>query len=163
MSDFLGKISSYNIFNYLFPGSVFGVLGERAHVLDIGTRDILTRVIVYYFLGLCMSRVGSVVLEPFFKRSKFVEQASYASFLKASDKDSEMGVMVEVTNTYRTLTAGFLLLPLSLVMKAAADHFQLTENARYVTLSVSFLILFAFSYRRQVSFVRARVRHYASD
>ena len=161
MSDMLAKISSYNIFNYLFPGAVFGVFGERVRLLDLGTHDVLTRLIIYYFLGLCISRVGSVIIEPVLKLSKFVTQAPYANYLKASDKDSEMSVMVEVTNTYRTLTAGFLLLPLSLKTKAVADHYHLSDADRYVILSILLLSLFAFSYRKQSSFVRKRVEHYS--
>jgi hypothetical protein len=160
MNDLLAKISSYNIFNYLFPGAVFGVLCERSHVLDMDTRDVLTRLIIYYFLGLCISRVGSVALEPLFKHSKFIKQAPYTDYLKASDKDAEMSVMVEVTNTYRTLTAGFLLLPISLIVKIFADRLHLAEVSRYASLSLMLLVLFAFSYRKQVSFVRQRVEHY---
>jgi hypothetical protein len=161
MSDVLAKISSYNIFNYLFPGAVFGVLGERVHLLDVATHDVITRLILYYFFGLCISRVGSVIVEPILKGIKFVREAPYGDYLKASDKDSEMSVMVEVTNTYRTLAAGFLLLPISIGIKGAADRLHLTDANRYLILSSALAVLFFFSYRKQATFVRRRVGHYA--
>lgn len=163
MNDLLAKISSYNIFNYLFPGAVFGVLAERVGTLDFGTRDILTRLILYYFIGLCISRVGSVVIEPFLKWLKFVRYAAYARYLKACDKDAEMSVMLEVSNTYRTLTAAFVLLPLSIGIEAGADSFDLSTTAKYVVLSLALLVLFGFAYRKQASFVRQRVEHYSTD
>jgi len=161
MNEFISKISSYNIFNYLFPGALFGVLAERLQVLDFGTRDLITRLVLYYFIGLCISRVGSVAVEPMLKRVKFVRYASYANYLKACDKDAEMSIMVEVSNTYRTLTAAFLTLPLSLIVNAGADRLHLSTIGRHIILLVALFILFAFSYRKQAAFVKQRVEHYA--
>jgi hypothetical protein len=163
MNDLLAKISSYNIFNYLFPGAVLGVLAEWLRVLDFGTRDVITRLVLYYFIGLCISRIGSVVFEPILKGLKFVRYAAYPSYLEACEKDPEMNVMVEVSNTYRTLTAAFALLPISMGIKAAADGLNLSPSARYAVLSLALLTLFAFSYRKQASFVRQRVEHYTSS
>ncbi len=163
MNDLLAKISSYNIFNYLVPGAVFGVLAERLGTIDFGSRDILTRLILYYFIGLCISRVGSVVIEPVLKWVRFVRYAPYGRYLKACDKDAEMSVMIEVSNTYRTLTSAFLLLPISMVINAKANQLQLSVTARYAILALALLTLFAFSYRKQASFVKQRVEHFAAD
>jgi len=161
VNDLVAKISSYNIFNYLFPGAVFSVLAERLEILDFDTHDILTRLILYYFIGMCISRVGSVIIEPVLKAAKFVSYAPHSNYLKACDKDSEMDLMVEVSNTYRTLAAAFVMLPLSMTIKAGADRIRLPELDRYIVVSLTLLILFAFAYRKQASYVRQRVEHYA--
>ncbi len=60
MNELLNKISSYNVFNHLLPGVIFSILiGEIAHY-PIAQRDILTGAFLYYFLGLVVSRAGSV-------------------------------------------------------------------------------------------------------
>ena len=65
----LDKISSYNIFNNLFPGIVF------CYIVDQTTRFTFIRsgwenVVMYYFVGMLISRVGSLTVEKWLKALK---------------------------------------------------------------------------------------------
>src|ERR1700676_3643489 len=110
MNELLNKISSYNVFNYLLLGIVFSLLaGEIIH-FPIAQKDILTAAFFYYFVGLVISRFGSLIIEPLLKAFCFVRFANYKDFVAASQKDPKLEILSEVNNTYRTLASLFTLL-----------------------------------------------------
>ena len=65
MSEILDKLSSYNIFNYLLPGTLFAVAGDAFTSYSFVQKDVLVAVFAYYFMGLVISRIGSLMIEPF--------------------------------------------------------------------------------------------------
>ena len=70
MSDFLNKLSSYNLFNNLLPGILFVVLLNHFTQYRILQDNLLLSVFYYYFIGLTISRISSITIEPFLKKSK---------------------------------------------------------------------------------------------
>lgn len=64
MDGLLDKISSYNIFNYLLPCSIFAVVADALTSFHVLQEDIVIGLFLYYFIGLVVSRVGSLVIEP---------------------------------------------------------------------------------------------------
>lgn len=105
MKDLLDKLSSYNIFNHLFPGIVFVAIIEKATEYSFLQDNIVIGVFVYYFIGLVISRFGSLVLEPILKFTKFVRFADYSDFLAASKEGPKMELLSEVSNMYRTISS----------------------------------------------------------
>ena len=65
---------------------------------------------LYYFLGLVVSRFGSLVIGPLLKSFSFIKFADYRAFIDASKKDTQIEVLSEANNSYRTLCALFSLL-----------------------------------------------------
>src|SRR5437016_6550539 len=110
MNELLSKISSYSIFNFLFPGIIFSVLSADVINYPVHQSDILARLFLYYFVGLVISRLGSLTVGPALRKIKFVQFAEYKDYLTASRKDPKIEVFLELGNTYRTLTASFGLL-----------------------------------------------------
>lgn len=72
MNDLLNKLSSYNLFNNLLPGIVFVILLNHFTEFEIKQDNLLLAAFLYYFIGMTISRVSSVVLEPLLKKLKFV-------------------------------------------------------------------------------------------
>jgi hypothetical protein len=163
MNEILTKISSYNIFNYLFPGAVYCVLGDRAGVITLRSPDIATTLLIYYFVGLAISRIGSVCIEPVLKKFRFVTYSNYSDYVTACTKDAKVEVFVEVSNTYRTLAAVFLLLPLSACVRKWADVWHITETSRILCLSAALLIIFLISFRKQSAYISKRVSHHSGN
>ncbi len=112
MKDLLEKLSSHNIFNYLFPGILVAVLSTAVSSFDLLVDDIVVGVFLYYFYGLVVSRIGSLVLEPILKRIRVVRFAPYADFVAASRIDEKIDMFSEQNNLYRTLASTFLCLTL---------------------------------------------------
>jgi len=156
MKEILDKISSYNIFNYLLPGAIMGVWLSRNYGLDLGNSDILTNAFVYYFLGLIVSRFGSLVIEPILKKIKLVKFEPHSKYVKATQKDDLIMTLVETSNMYRTFVSFFVLLGL-----VELAH-QLKDIAFFQNLGIGILILllvllFAFSYKKQTGYINKRI------
>lgn len=155
MNEILSKISSYNIFNYLFPGAVFSVFANKMSVFEPPT-ELVEQILWFYFIGLVISRLGSVVVEPLLKKSNVVEFEPYHDFLTAQQVDTRIEVMVEVANTYRTLMTCFLLLLGYAVLQAIFVGPVISSEGYY--LLGALVLLFVASYRKQCGFVSGRVK-----
>jgi len=57
MKELLDKLSSYNIFNYLFPGIVFCYLSNEVTGYQLVSSDIIIGIFFYYLMGLIISRI----------------------------------------------------------------------------------------------------------
>jgi hypothetical protein len=160
MKELLDKISSYNIFNFLLPGIVFVVLANQ--VIGIGIaitqRDLIVAAFLYYFVGLVISRFGSLVIEPLLRLCSFVRFVPYDDFVAAEKKDPKLTVLLEVNNTYRTLCALFVLLLLLKGYVRLATMIPALRNWQETALVVLLLILFLFSHRKQTAYIVKRVR-----
>jgi hypothetical protein len=109
---------------------------------------------VYYFAGLVISRVGSLLLEPAMKWIGFVRFASYKDFVSATRKDSKIEVLSEQNNVYRTLCTMLVGLALLKAYDVAVPLWNLPGRT---IVGIALFLLFAFSYRKQVEYIRQRV------
>lgn len=159
MNELWSKISSYNIFNYLFPGAVFSILGERFDVVD-SPDAMVERLIWYYFIGMAISRVGSVVLEPILRGVSFVKYSEYSSYLRACSFDPKLELMVEISNTYRTLVAACALLLLGLFFDWVYLEFGIAAAWKDNVAVLLLCVLFLFSFKKQSEYVTKRVDRY---
>src|SRR5581483_4518955 len=98
MKDLLDKLSSYNLFNYLLPGTLFVAVAQRISDLEFEQDNIVIELFVYYFVGLVISRIGSLIVEPIMKATKFVTFAPYKDFVRACTQDSQIEVLSEQNN-----------------------------------------------------------------
>ncbi len=157
MNELLNKISSYNIFNFLFPGIVFSILSGDVIHYPVDQSDIIARLFLYYFVGLVISRLGSLVVEPILKKINFVRFAEYKDFVAASRKDPKIELLSEVNNTYRTLSALFgLLLPLKMYA-SISSHLPFFQRWGGTILVALLLAMFLFSYKKQTTFITKRI------
>jgi len=154
----LDKLSSYNIFNYLLPGVLFAVLAEALTAFHFVQKDIVVGVFVYYFIGLVVSRLGSILIEPVMKWTRFVQFAPYADFVSASKNDSQLLILSEANNMYRTFCALFVSLGLLKGYEALSARYAELQSWGAEALGVVLLVLFCFSYRKQTKYITKRVQ-----
>ncbi len=159
MNDILAKISSYNIFNNLVPGAVLAFLLASFEIHTIDTKSIVTDLLVFYFIGLVISRVGSLVVEPVFKWIGFIKYAEYKDYLAANAKDEKIAVLLEENNQYRTFVSLILILAVVVAGKEAVRYFGISQNWVYAVITTMLFVIFAFSYRKQTSYIRRRVEN----
>jgi hypothetical protein len=158
MTELLNKLSSYNLFNYLLPGVLFAILASETTPYQFIQKDIITGVFFYYFLGLVVSRFGSLAIGPVLKGLSFIKFADYKAFVAASKKDAQIEVLSEANNTYRTLCSLFsLLLMLKLYARIEA-RLPFLRGWDATFLIVSLFVMFLFAYRKQTSFIVKRIR-----
>jgi len=110
MKEIIEKLSSYNIFNYLLPGIVFSILTSKFTSTNLIFDNLIIGAFLYYFIGLVISRVGSVIIEPLLKRIKFLKFADYKDFVSVSKTDNKLEILSEANNMYRTFVSMFSIL-----------------------------------------------------
>jgi hypothetical protein len=161
MNELLNKISSYNLFNYLLPGIIFAILAGDVVRYPIVQRDIITGAFLYYFVGLVISRFGSLIIEPLLKRLSFIRFADYKKFVDASKKDPQIDVLSEANNTYRTLSSLFCLLLILKLYARIESRFQFLKQWDATFAALLLLTMFLFSYRKQTSYLTKRIERAA--
>lgn len=158
MKELLDKISSYNLFNYLLPGVVYAVIMEYWTELTFIQENLLASAFLLYFIGLVISRLGSLIIEPILKKIGFVKFADYSDFVQVEKDDKKLEILSEANNMYRTLISLFLMILTSkaYLMIAEKNSFQGQTNM-WVT-SIFLFTLFLFSYRKQTSYITKRIK-----
>ena len=157
LTKLIEKLSSYQILNYLIPGSVFCVLLKHLVEYDIIHFSMVENVIICYFVGMVNSRLGSLILYPILKKTKFIKEAEYPDFVAAEKKDSKVTILSDINNVFRSFTNVMLLLLCSLGIKNidCISNFVI-GNIDWIAI-ISLFIIFLFSVRKQTKFVRNRV------
>lgn len=157
MEKFLDKLEKYNIFNYLLPGIVFTYLLKYYVGIDIFQSNIVGMFFIYYFIGSIISRVGSVIIEEFLKKVKFVKFADYRDYVSASKEDVFIKKLLIDSNMYRTICAGFFLILIVKSIKFLINYLKWNQNSIFTIILILGFILYLFSYKKQTKFIYERV------
>ena len=153
------KISSYNIFNNLFPGIIFC--------------SVMTKITRFNFATDTISRIGSIFVEDTLKKIKikgkpYLVFADYKQYTTASEANPFIATLSETNNTYRTT--------ISLLICIGAFYFydsfiydwiikKCAVGNKLVALvgGVFLIILFIKSYKKQTEYVKKQVEKYMNE
>ena len=150
MNDLLKQLSSYNLFNNLLPGVLFAMGAESCTSYSfVHSDNLLVDAFVYYFIGMVLSRFGSLVVEPVLRHHSFIGFADYSDFLTAAGKDPKIETLSEANNTYRTLLAGLLLLGALYVWEQTTILVPLLAGYSGLLLLIGLSATFFFAYCKQ--------------
>lgn len=158
MKEIIEKLSSYNIFNYLLPGIVFSILTSKFTSTNLIFDNLIIGAFLYYFIGLVISRVGSVIIEPLLKRIKFLRFADYKDFVSVSKTDNKLEILSEANNMYRTFVSMFSILFLIIGFQRLSEFFIIFKNNQDLILLAVLFVLFLFSYRKQTDYITKRIK-----
>jgi len=112
---------------------------------------------LFYFIGLIISRIGSLLIEPLLKKVCKHSYCSYNDYIEGSQEDSKIELLSEVNNTFRTMIAlGIVSLVTDIIVRASS---KLSFISAYysIILAVLFIALFIASYIKQTKMVSQRV------
>lgn len=157
MKTVIEKLSSYNIFNYLLPGVLFAGLGEQITSFSLIHENWIIGMFLYYMTGLIISRIGSLILEPLLKKTKFVRFADYKDYVEATKVDSKIEIFSEQNNMYRTLSSLLIVLVILKVFDELKYLWPFGDDANGFIILAIFLLVFLLSYRKQTQYVVQRV------
>lgn len=157
MKEILDKLTSYHLFNYLLPGVIFAVTAQRMTRFSFKQQDIVIEAFVYYFVGLVISRVGSLAIEPILKALRFIRFAAYKDFVAASSADARLEVLSEQNNSYRTLCSTFLLLLVLKLYEKLSDSFPAIIPHQATLFIAALLLMFLVAYRKQSHYITERI------
>lgn len=163
METILEKISSYNIFNNVIPGAIFCFFCKSYLNMDISGEGALYNLCLFYFWGMVISRIGSLLVESISIRLKIVKYAPYHDYLIASNKNESIKTQLEVNNMFRTIASVFLCLifleGLAYINNKMMDLIDMKFNFSF-TLTLFFFLIFIimmFAYRKQTSYIVKKV------
>ncbi|MBW1615363.1 MAG: hypothetical protein JRJ49_02285 [Deltaproteobacteria bacterium] len=157
MKELLNKISSYNILNCLLPGTLFSVIISEITDLNLIQSDLVIGVFTYYFIGLIISRIGSLIIEPILKKIKFVRFAAYKDFVKVAGEDNKLEILSEFNNMYRTFISMFLLVILVRLYFIIESKFIFLSQWKSSIIIILLLLIFLFSYKKQTKYITKRI------
>jgi len=157
MDKIIDKISAYNLFNYLLPGVLFVVLANNFLFIDLTQGDIVLDVFIYYFIGLVVSRFGSLVIETLLRKVKFLKFAKHENFVSASKNDPKIEIFSRENNMYRTFIAMLVLLLLSKLYFYIQIAYPFLQDWDFYILVSLLLVMFLYSYRKQTAYILKRI------
>lgn len=157
MEKFLEKIEEYNIFNYLLPGIIFAYILKYFLGIDIFQDNVIEMAFIYYFIGSVISRIGSIILEPFLIKIKFLKYVSHKDYVDASKEDKVIEKLSMDNNMYRTLCSALIILIILKIAKVVIGYFKLSQSFISTTVIIIGVILYLFSYRKQTKYIVSRV------
>lgn len=159
MDKFIEKISSYNILNNILPGTIMVYLIKWIYQIELSANNLVENLFLYYFVGMVVSRVGSVIIEPIAKKAKLVKYAPYDEFISASKKDEKINILLETNNIYRTFLAVlFISLLLLFHSYILIDKLKMSNETSTTIIFLALLILFASAYRKQTQYIYNRIK-----
>lgn len=159
MEKFVEKISSFHLLTNLVPGTVFCLLINRFTGFFTADGETLADFIIFYFIGVIISRFGSIILEPVCKKLKIVKYASYSNFLDAEKKDGKIIALNEANDLYRSLLSCSVLFAAMCVYEFAGSKITFLLEIKVPVLCVCLIVLFTLAYRKQTSLIRQRIEH----
>ena len=157
MEKVLDKLTSYNLFNYLLPGVLFSVVLERITPYSLTHENIVIAAFVYYFIGLIVSRFGSLVVEPILKWVRFLKFAPYPDFVAAAKGDSKIDELSETNNMYRTFVSVMVVLAGAKGYELFLYKIPLLAEHGILIGFVALFVMLLLSYRKQTSYIRRRI------
>ncbi|MEG0836038.1 MAG: hypothetical protein RR063_11030 [Anaerovoracaceae bacterium] len=157
MEKLLEKLSSYNILNNLIPGGAFVWLCGLFGIQFISSSSILEMLFIYYFLGMIVSRVGSLAIETLCKKIKIITYSSKQDYVEATKKDKLIEVLLETSNLYRTCAGMILTVGICRIYTFVSKQFNIPHEITVWMIIVVLLILFVTAFCKQTKHISSRV------
>lgn len=157
MEKVVEKLDSYNILNNLLPGVVMVFLLRKELGINLVDDNMVEILFISYFVGMIISRVGSLVVEPICRIVKLVDHVTYEDFIRASKGDDKIELLSETNNSYRSfLTVGIIVLMGKLCV-FLATKVSIPSSAVDIIMILVIIIVFACAYRKQTDYIVKRV------
>lgn len=156
----IDKFSQYNFLTNILPGTVLCIILKYLVGYDLIPDDYYQAGIVFYFVGIVNSRVGSLIVEPILKTISWVKYAPYHEFLQAEKEDAKLTILSQENNVFRSYISVMFISLIGYIYKNNSLDWQLILRDEHLVLIFALFVLFLFAYKKQTSFVRKRVENF---
>lgn len=110
MGKFIEKLDSYELMTSLLPGTFFCISLRIFCGLEFPIENMVEEIVLYYFAGLIINRIGSIIVKPCLLKVNVIKEVTYDEYVKAEKKDSKIKVLMETSNYYRSMLTSTTLL-----------------------------------------------------
>lgn len=150
VKDIIDKLSSYNLFNYLFPGFLFVIiLSYTTELIPSVIEYDVSNIILIYFIGLGISRIGSVVLEEVLKSGMHIGKIDMPKLMQQLKDNLKFEAVFEAMNMYRTLAAMLILLGILSIIDLLMNNTYWLLSIITIISEFSLSVLFTIGYCKQ--------------
>lgn len=150
LTKLLEKISHYEILNNLIPGSALCFILSYIGY-PILNYNVWACIVICYLVGIVNSRFSSVVIELICRKTHFIQWRDYELYNKAKKERPFIATLLGNANMFRAFTSVFLISLCAYgLMRLSTKWIWLAQNGIWMLL-VTLLVLFAFSYRKQIN------------
>lgn len=157
LAAFLSKISSYNLLSNLIPGAIFCVIIKYLVGYDFISVSIIELLIIFYFSGMVIGRLGSLIVECLLRKLKVVSYIDHKSYVAAELIDKKIASICEANNIYRSMITAILTAILLKLYRAVVEfQWEFGYFSEWMLL-LTLLLLFVFAYRKQTSYLIGRI------
>lgn len=154
----IDKLSQYSFITNILPGAILCIILKYLVGYDLFfTNDWVLIGIIFYFVGMVNNRVGSVIIMPILRWTRFIKLKPYAEYISAEKKDEKITTLSLESTAFRSYISVCFLSLLSMLFKTLSDRSEFINNNTSLILLLLLFILFLFSYRKQIRFVRDRI------
>lgn len=153
MEKIIEKLEIYEFINYIFPGVIFGTIFTKIMHKNFFDSNIVIAIIQYYFVGLVLSRIGSILIKNILEKLKVVNFEQYEEFFKCGKKDDKVDLLQREANQFRTYIATFICL-------FVIEGYLCIINKTFYEIILLFIVLtiiFIISYKKQIDFIIKRI------
>lgn len=169
MNSIIQSITNYNIFNFLFPGIIFVILVEHftqytliKDYLENNALYLIFALSIFYFIGMIISRIGSIIIELFLKYINFIKFLPYEDLNKTRDENDnrnlQLNNLINQSNQYRTIIS-------LLILFGGIKIYEICQSIPHKHVSTEFIIIyfililiFLFSYRKQTRYITSFIK-----
>lgn len=156
MGKIIEKLDSYNLFTNIIPGYL--MLLFNTYYFKLGSINIVENIIVAYFIGQTLNRLGSILVGKVLLKFTKEEGLPYDKYISACDNDKKINLLLQERNTYRTFCTLFIVCIIEVIFSKIYRNINISNNVIIFALLVICLIIYSVSYCKYNKYIADRVR-----
>ena len=162
LEKLLEELGAYELLNNLLPGAIICVLAQWQTGYQLPAINVVGELCVFYFVGLVVGRLGSLVVEPIYRKLGIISKGAYADFIKASQADPKIDTLSTKNNMYRTFVAVFIITTVYMIVEVFRERATVRLTMVQLVASAALWFLFSYSYHKQSNYIQGRIHQQVS-
>lgn len=156
MDKIIDKIDKYNLFTNIVPGYL--LLMFNIYYLKIENLNIGEQIIISYFVGQTLSRLGSIIGQKILFKFTKEKGESYDKYIIASDKDTKIATLMQERNMCRTFCVLFVICIIEIILTKIININSIKSDIILIILLFILLVIYAISFCKYNKYVLDRIQ-----
>ena len=156
MDKIIDKIDKYNLFTNIVPGYL--LLMFNIYYLKIENLNIGEQIIISYFVGQTLSRLGSIIGQKILFKFTKEKGESYDKYIIASDKDTKIATLMQERNMCRTFCVLFVICIIEIILTKIININSIKSDIILIILLFILLVIYDISFCKYNKYVLDRIQ-----
>ncbi len=156
MDKIIDKIDKYNLFTNIVPRYL--LLMFNIYYLKIENLNIGEQIIISYFVGQTLSRLGSIIGQKILFKFTKEKGESYDKYIIASDKDTKIATLMQERNMCRTFCVLFVICIIEIILTKIININSIKSDIILIILLFILLVIYAISFCKYNKYVLDRIQ-----